>query len=303
MKAEFKILLCLAAMLVALEFCARWFETRLSINIAHLRDLPQQAARIRTAPEHSFKIVVVGNSLARCGIDVEMLKQGLREKMRREVVVAMLYPDGTRIEEWAYAYRRYFAQTGAKPDAVLMVTGRLHLTDQSPNVSEMGAFYVSQEDIGHYSKSQLHGLEDGVRFLGARSSALFAHRERVQPLLFYHLIPGYEQTAQLITEDSVTLGGAAPELHCSVLAWFVSELRQSGVRLVIASAPMPVPYSLPAVALEIARTGEATVRQSGAELRLPRGRFPDHYHLDAEGAIQFTRDLVEHVEFIPAHAL
>jgi hypothetical protein len=166
----------------------------------------------------------------------------------------------------------------------------------------MGAFYVSQRDLGHFARHQLQGVEERARFWGARMSSLFTHRERLQPLLFYHLIPGYEETTKLINEGIAAHGstsGNSPGLHCDVLSWLAGELRETGVKLLIASAPMPVPYELPAVVLQRAQSNGATVRQSGAELILPNARFPDHYHLDTQGAITFTHDIIEHLDFIP----
>ena len=296
MKNEFKILLCLASLLVVLEAGARLFETRLSKDVSHLRDLPAEAEKIRSAAPGSFKLLIVGNSLARCGIDVRLLSEALKQQLQREVVVAVMHPDGSRIEQWAYGYRRYFQQTEAVPDAVLLITGRLHLVDQRSDPGDMGAFYVSNVDVGLFMRSSALGVEDASRFFTARSSALLAHADRVQPLLFYRFVPGYEGAAGSINRSKrndsplPTTQGAGPT--CETLKFFADTLTGTGARLVIASAPLPEAYGLPDQVVDVAARCGARVVETGKALPLPPERFPDHYHLDAAGAEAFTKAVV-----------
>jgi hypothetical protein len=297
MKNEFKILLCLACLLLVLEAGARVFETLLSKDVQHLRELPAQAEKLRAASQDAFKILVLGNSLARCGVDVPLLTKELKQQLQREVVVAVMHPDGSRVEEWAYGYRRFFQQAGAVPDVVLLITGRVHLTDQLKSVSDMGAFYVSGQDTGFFAQSSLHGIEDTSRFWVARASALFAHADRVQPLVFYRFVPGYDATAQGINQSAsraLTAGSphAAKPLTCQTLAFFLDGSKPSGARFLIASAPMPEPYSLPVEVMETATRAGASVVEAGKTLALPVERFPDRYHLDDPGAEAFTRFLL-----------
>lgn len=66
MKTEWKVLASLVAILLVLEVGMRAFETRLSKDIAHLRGLPEAAERLKAGD--GYKILIVGNSLARHGI-------------------------------------------------------------------------------------------------------------------------------------------------------------------------------------------------------------------------------------------
>jgi hypothetical protein len=296
MKNEFKILLCLACLLLLLEAGARVFETRLSKDVQHLRELPAQAEKIRTAGKDVFKVLVLGNSLARCGVDVALLTTELKQQLQREVVVAVMHPDGSRIEQWTYGYRRYFEQTGAVPDVVLLITGRLHLTDQPPDVSDMGAFYVSNKDVPVFMRSSKVGGEDAARFFAARSSALLAHADRVQPLLFYRFVPGYEGTAGRINRSKRSDSPLPPtqglEPTCETLKFLANTLKSTGARLVIASVPMPEPYDLPGTVLGTVLGAHALLINTGRTLPLLPDLFPDHYHLDELGAEQLTKVIV-----------
>ena len=287
MKAEWKVLLSLAGVLLLLEVAARIVEERLSKDVSHLRSLPAEAERFRDAPPESLKILVLGNSLARCGVDCGVLAAGLEKKGGRPVVVAGMHPDGSRIEEWFFGYRKYFAEAQTSPDVVLLVTGRLHLNDHLQSASDMGAFYVRTTDVPLFAERHLRNVETISQFFLGKVVALFAHRERVEPLVFYNYVPSYEGTAQAINRQSAeNAGGSAAGLldHCETFESFAAELRESGVRLVVVTAPLPQPYQLPEIVQRIARAEGAMIIDAGADLLLPPSRFPDDYHLDSEGA-------------------
>lgn len=297
MKSETKVILCLLGLLIALEVGARFFETRLSKDIQHVRELPAQAQRLHDAPAGSFKVLILGNSLARCGIVIERLTQGLEQKLQQKVVVSKMHPDGSRIEEWAYGYRRYFAETASQPDVILMTTGLYHLSDRLQNITGMGAFFVSSGDAWEFCQNRLSGIEAISRFIGARYSALWAHRDRVEPLFFYKAIPGYAETAQEINSQvSVDRQGYSVERSkgtCDVFLQFAEGLKVSGTRVIIASVPMPETYELPDEIVQAIQKSGASFLNLGSTLKLPAERFPDQYHLDVEGAALFTRQILD----------
>lgn len=316
MKPELKILATLVALLGLLELSFRATETRLSKDIQHLRQLPAQAAAIREASSNTLRLLVVGNSLARCGIDWSLLKTELEQKLERPVVVARMHPDGSRIEEWAYGYWRYFRDVESQPDAILLVTGRQHLVDGLKSVEDLGAFYVGSSEMASFLSDYVHTMDDGVAFFGARYSALLAHRKRVEPRAFYELIPHYEATAQQINRiaSQSSRGVESPAatateaLHddasstqmpvtndqqsCRLFAQWLNALNREHVHLILATAPMPKPYSLPESVIQEIQQHQLSIHDAGQSLTLSADRFPDDYHLDPRGASEFTQDLL-----------
>lgn len=296
MKNEFKVILCLSGLLLLLEFGARQFETSLSKDVEHMRELPGQAELLKAASGDAFKVLVLGNSLARCGIDLEVLQKGLQAKYQKPIVIARMYPDGSRIEEWSYGYRRYFGETGSRPDAILVTTGLLHLTDRLQNINGMGAYFVSSKDCWEFCRNRLTGVEDISRFLGARYSALWAHRDRVEPLVFYRAVPGYTETAQVINSsvsiDRQSIKKQPQNVTSAVFQRFADELQAGGTSLIIATVPMPEAYQLPEKIHQAIQNNGAKLIDLGANLKMSPERFPDDYHLDAEGAAIFTQQII-----------
>lgn len=296
MKNEMKVILCLMGLLLSLELGARIFETKLSKDVEHLRELPAQAKTLREAPPNAFKVLILGNSLARCGIDLDLLQKGLEEKYQKPVVIAKMHPDASRIEAWAYGYRRYFEDTESNADLILTTTGALHLSDHLQNITGMGAFYVGSSDFLGFCRDRLSGIEDIARFCGARASALWAHRDRVEPLFFYNAVPSYAETAQeinrSISQEQQSRAARQPKVTCEVFQDFAKRLKSTNTQFVIASVPMPESYTLPEEILKAIQNSGASFIDLGATLKLPKERFPDGYHLDAAGAVIFTRKVL-----------
>ncbi|HRJ10214.1 MAG TPA: hypothetical protein PK490_17585 [Prosthecobacter sp.] len=300
-KTESLVVLALLLALLLLECGARMFETSLSKDVAHIRSLPAEAARLRQAPAGTLKVLILGNSLARCGLDRALLARGLEAASRRPVAVSVMHPDGSRVEEWRHGYRRYFDQTGSRPDLVLLCTGRLHLEDGLRDLDSVAAFYTSWADLPAFVRSEGLGFGDTCQAAAARASALFAHRRRVQPLVFYNFMPGYEQTVNLVQK---TRNASAPTTRaspsCSNLASLATTIGASGGTLLILPVPLPESYELPALVKQTAVNAGARVLH--ASPALPPSRFPDGYHLDEEGARIWTQALLDSPEWKAALA-
>ncbi|MBL9114520.1 MAG: hypothetical protein JNJ83_05895 [Verrucomicrobiaceae bacterium] len=294
MRSETKVILALLLLLLGLEAAARLMETRLSKDVQHLRSLPEQAQKLRGTTHDRARILLLGNSLARCGVHIPTLQAGIQQAMEAEPTIAVMHPDGSKIEEWAYGYNRFFRDTASEPDLILLITGRQHLTDKIKSIDDLGAFYVGTNDLPAFVANHLHKLEDTGWFFASRYSALMAHRARVEPLVFYKFVPGYEQTAQEINRG-IQAPAVTPAATCNTFSQFASDLAKRKVKLVVVSAPLPEPFSLPPEVLKAAALSKAFVHEAGAKMRLPPERFPDQYHLDEIGADIFTKDLLPSV--------
>lgn len=297
MSTELRLWAVLLVFLLGLEVAARVFEERLSKDVSHLRSLPAQAARLREATGGQYKVLIVGNSLAREGLDQQQLQRGLEARLGRPVVLAAMHPDGSRIEEWRYGYRRYFDAAGSRPDVLLLCTGRAHLLDGLRDLDTVAAFHVAWQDWPAFLREQQLGMEGFCQAAAARVSRLFAHRRRVQPLLFYHGMPRYEATVNLIQASAQRAArGAGSTETARALSVLLQSCRAAGTRVAVLTVPLPEPYDLPEVVKSVLRDEGAACLDSPPSM--PPERFPDGYHLDAEGARIWTRTLLERSEWL-----
>lgn len=309
-RPEARVVLCLLLMLAGLEVVARLFEQRLSKDVQHIRSLPAVAAKLQAAPDSSLKVLILGNSLSRDGLNPKVLKEGLQKLTGREVELAAMYPDGSSVSQWFYGYRRYFSQAGAKPDLVFIGTARQHLLDARSEADRLAAFYTSYADMPLLLKRQHGDVEAISKALLARASVLFAHRGRVQPLVFYNLVPGYTETTQNLSvhrgetaiheaEPSVSVPATPANEPCWHFQELIKTLQADGATPVVVTIPMTQPYQLPDSLVQSASAAKVRVESLGSGLSWSADRFPDGYHLAPDAGEEFTRMLVESLQKTP----
>ncbi|MBB5039873.1 hypothetical protein [Prosthecobacter dejongeii] len=302
--AEVKVILFVVLSLAGLEVGARLFEVRLSKDVRHIRSLPEAAASLKAAPAERLKVLILGNSLSRDGLDKEILKTGLTRLTGREVELVAMYPDGTSINQWYYGYRRYFDQTGALPDLVLLGSARLHVLDNRFEPDRLAAFYTSVADMPQLLGQQEGDVEAISKVLLARVSMSFAHRTRVQPLVFYNLIPGYTETSQTIGVVREEMAPAVPKADmppetCEMLTELLKTLNEGHVHALLLAIPMTKPYTMPDCALASAAAAQVPVIVAGESLYQRADYFYDGYHLGPEGSAEYTRLLIEKISQTP----
>lgn len=295
--AEAKVILMLVLTLGLLEGGARLFEKHLSKDVNHIRSLPAVAAELKAAPADCLKVLIIGNSLSRDGIDQPLLKEGLKKLTGREIELAAMYPDGSNINQWFYGYRRYFEQTGAIPDVILLGTGRPHLLDSPAEPDRLAAFYTSLQDLPFLLGHQAADIESTSKALLARSSMLFAHRGRVQPLVFYNLVPGYTETTEILStqrpsEASQASSSQVPQETCKLFDALMADIQAYPIRSFVVTIPMTQTYTLPECIQATSRSRQTPVIHDGSAMNLDLSHFPDGYHLDKTGAAEFTTVLV-----------
>jgi len=301
MIAEKKIGVVVIMALLGLEGSTRFVETRLSKDLAHVATFEGLGKRLGPAGPHKFRILVLGNSLARHGVNRDKLKVPFTADFSESAVeVAGMVPDSSAIAEWSWGFRRYVEGRGGRPQLVLIFTGPKHLLDRPiKNPERMGAFYVAANDKLDFLLSELSDTNSRCRFLIAGFSRLFADRGRVRPLAFYNLVPGYERIARDINrrrrsqDDEISVSAMKGEefRHLEAL---LRSVKATGAEAIIISIPMPEgSYRLPSRVGELADTHGVEVFEIGDSLVFEDEDFPDGYHLGPEGAERFTLRLTE----------
>lgn len=296
MKTEWKVIVSVVVILLCMEIGVRAFETRLSKDLAHLRELPAAAQRLKKSGD--YKILIVGNSLARYAINQKMLARELESKGYGKVQVEAFYPDGTSVTEWNYGLRRYFLNAGAIPDRIILVTGRTHLLDAKVSPERLAAFYVDGTETREAISNELKSIENITRFFLARASSLFANRARIQPFVFYNYLPAYTQTIQEINDLRKSMaenieGDSMIETTNLSRLLQVAQARQIAISVV--AVPMRDAYESPRhISDELAKNKAVLWDLSGIK-GIEDKNFFDGYHLDTDGAEKLTQALIDRI--------
>jgi len=293
MKTEWKVLVSLVAILLVMEGGVRAFETRLSKDLAHLRELPAAAQRLKESK--AYKILIVGNSLARYGIDRKLLARELENKGYGKVLVEAFYPDATGIAEWSFGLRRYFLNLGAIPDRIILVTGKTHLLDTPVVPERLGAFYVDRSDVKEAILLDLGSVESTTRFFLAQVSGLFANRARIRPFVFYNYLPAYTQTIQEINDWRKMMAAASErktKQQTTNLSRLLQVAQSNGIAVSVVVIPMFETYDLPQVVIHEIGVQGAPIWDLSKIEGIGGDNFFDGYHLDAEGARRLTSEMI-----------
>ena len=296
MKSEWKVIVALLSFLLVMEIGVRAFETRLSKDLTHIRELPDTADRLKAGD--AYKVLIVGNSLARYGIDRELLAQELGTSGYGKVKVEVFHPDATGVTEWNFGLRRYFLNRGVIPNRIIMVTGMTHLLDSIPVPERLGAFYVDGPDVGEVVRRDLESIESVAHFFLARFSSLFANRARIQPFVFYNYLPKYTQTVQEIHDQRKMPGDESirdGRWGATNLSRLLNSAQSKGVAVSVVAIPMSVPYDLPRPIIEEIEKQGASLWDLSELEGISDKNFFDNYHLDAEGARRVTTALVKEI--------
>ncbi len=296
-RTELKVLAAIAGALLAVEGLMRFAQTSLSVDVRHIVSAPKLASDMvaQTPP----RVLALGNSLLREGVNAGQLEEeasllGLTDSF------TLYHPDGTSVQEWAFAFRRFFASAQQVPDFVLIFTGRTHLQDTEPRPTPLGAFYCATGDIPRYLSRKGTDLEVAAEFLLARASVAYAQRSRIQPRLFTAIIPHFQDMLRVMN-TSPKRGPAKGNRIVSYddLALLLDSIHAEGARAAIITVPAPEAYVISPAILEIAESHDAAVIDLGQADGLTDANFPDGWHLDTKGASIFTERLVHALVGIP----
>ena len=284
----------LALCILLAEGGMRMIETRLSKDIEHIRALPEVAWRMRG--HDGKKILFVGNSLTRCAIVPEIIREQMVKSGARDPALFFFFPDATSAVNWDYGIRRWFLNAGAVPDEIFIGTGPHHLADHiGGDATRLGAFYVPRDQIARAMREDVPGWEQKCEFVLARCSILFASRSKVKPRVFGPLIPDYFDMEQWVNNQrNPGAREAAPATdtfhHLDAL---LALLRQSGITAHVFTIPQPKHYDLDPEARRIIGARGARLHHLANIPGIPSADFRDGYHLDSAGASIFSRALAE----------
>ncbi len=298
-KSELKVVAAVLVGLLTVELGFGPLLPHLSLDLKHVLALPNIAERLQKAPHP--RILCIGNSLTRAGIDPETLQESLEEAGIRDAGLAVAYPDASGINEWFFALRKYFLDPRGIPDLVVVITARDHLTDRPLALSRNSAYYCNGSDFRDVLFHELGSMDARTEFVLARYLKSYANRGRVQPRVFSRMIPRYQEF--LLAQEQGKFkrrpepGRPAPpdpDPRDPEFQRFESLLelgRDYGFEIAVFTAPMMKTYHLPSGALELIREKGAALVEGSALPGIGPENLPDGSHLDAEGAKVFSKRL------------
>lgn len=289
------MVLCLLALLAALELTFRATGHRLSHDLENIHAIGLTAQTMAAAPPP--RVLFVGNSITQAGVDPALFTaEAKRHGADPQLSLYTAYPDSSHAAIWDYLLDRYFIEPGRLPEDVIIVTGRVHLLDAPTNQAQLGAYYVSWADVPYYLKHDAHSVDSVIEFMLGRAFTTMTLRTRVSPRFFNVALPYYQENWFILNRAAMTGALVAkPDTQTEVptthLKHLVQVLKQSGVRLTVVAAPMPHPYVMHQSVVAALAQLQVDVVDLNPIPGLTAEHFADEDHLNNIGKDIFTRAL------------
>lgn len=303
---EARVVVVVVLVLLAAEIALRKRLPALSLDHAHLQSIPAVVESMRNDPLP--KILVMGNSQARQGIDEHALLAGCQSNGNATISLYRFVPDGGSINTWSFAWTRFFSSPQTRPSMILLCGAQAHFRDGVPNARDIGANYLLWNDLFHTITRYFSTTEDRLNLCASWFSRSFANAYRVHRRMLDMLTPRYRLAAQVINEKSRNLLTSAhlesattpktrnPSLHR--LREFIEMRTYEGSDVVVVNMPNFINYKPPHdIATVVDQAGGTYLdlrNASGIDAEAFVDPFgTDPYHLNKRGAAIFTRVLKE----------
>lgn len=319
LRTELKVVGMLFVVLVAVECAITGMEGWLSVDIQHLRDFANITSQLRYRSESlaiaeqrrsgataieavsnaPVQILMLGNSMTRHGIDDDAFRRAIQDRSL-PVELLKLFPDNTRISEWAYLYSNFVVDRGKAPDMLLIGFGDQQLTDGPSSVPQrLARFYgCGSDDLRTLARFDLHGVEDWSQFAAARLFATCANRDRVQRRILGSLIPGYQLASNELNvrtkaskQGRDTAAGEAPQPTYERLSQLIDQAQRAHVEVVLIAMPLQQEYELDPQLVELARARQFTLMDCRHPAGVTPEMLPDGLHLTQQGAALYSQYL------------
>ena len=307
-RTELKVVASVVLVLIAVECGLRAVEEKISLDVQHIRAIPAITQAVMSGPEP--RLLFLGNSMTRDGIDEEAFRGELDREGIGPVTTGRMFPDNTQIGEWYYAFKKQCIHADRIPNFLVISCPTDQLTDLAHfSVYKLGSTWTRYHDVFEVFGNEVTNFGDRSEFLIAMHSSAFANRRRVGSRLLDAVVPNYRMAARQINEvlrksKRQAATQARIEITYHRLERLIDLARSHDVQVAIAAVALPKYYEIdPGLTALLASHGVPLLdcrRVPGLNATL----FKDALHMKPEGAEIYSRYLAAKVApMIKARAL
>jgi hypothetical protein len=285
-RASWVLLLGIASILGATELLFRLEFDKASKIQRRIVGEYQAAVGIRRGSSPGrLQLLVLGNSLLLEGVEFP----GLARDLQPEIEARRFVVDNTSYLDWYYGIHRLLRR-GARPDVVALALSPLQLVNSVSRGDFSARYLFDACDVIPAARAQDASATVTANLVFAHFSEFYAVRGEFRKWFLVQIVPDPSSLGSLLVErDTAPLeprirGKAAERLRA--LRGLTEEY---GVGFVL--VVMPRPSGQEGIA-----TLQARGQAAGARVLVPPGEyaasdFEDGFHLNAQGAARFTRQL------------
>jgi hypothetical protein len=287
-KTEAKVVLMVVLVLAVCELGIRAIEKRLSV------DLRTPAISRKLAEGEGQRVLVLGNSLVRDNVNTDVLEEELRAQGVGPIHIERVYLLNTIINDWYYAFKHHFVDTGRTPDVLVLCFSHGHLEDSTLQRSVVARYYSGARDLPEIFSEDVKSFDGRVEFLLSAWSASFTYRTNVQRRILDSMVPHYRESVVRINNtlrDETIKHTVYPEPTYVRFGKLLRLAASKGVRVIVVAVPLQSYYPLnPGVRSTSEAAGVILIDTRTVE-GLSKDSFIDGMHLNPDGATLYSRFL------------
>jgi hypothetical protein len=300
-RSEVKVLAVVLLILAGIEITLRVFESRLSLDIVHINQLPSVAQKL--ALGEGKKILFLGNSRTRLGVDTNVIQTAFGEA-NLPVTLARAYPDDTEIVDWYYIFKHFFVDAKTLPDVLVVGFGGRNLADTPIRLEQprrIGRHFSSLSDSPNLFRYDLTTVGQRSEYLLSHALVSFANRERVRKRLLTLIIPGYQTLATTLnapllrpnTTDLATTKQS--KVSYERLQRFIELAQSYNTQLLFVAMPEQTLYPLDTDLIDLLANQGVQFLDARRLQGLDETDFMDDIHVNSEGAKKYSAYLVPYL--------
>ena len=289
-RAELKVVAVVLLVLAGSEVVLRLSEQFLSRDVKHFQEIPAISQSLVAGKGE--RILFLGNSQVRAGINPEVIEQALKAEGVAPVHIERVFLDSTSLPDWNRAFKHYFVGTSQLPEVLVLCFSDIALQDNSGIDPSRLGHYSSPREMPEIFDQDVHEFESRAEFILASLSYSFADRMRVRTRALDLIVPGYRDSAQRINRDMKREhSGMMAQKSYRRLSGFLANAKEHGVRVVVVAMPQPVTYALdPQIKSVVDAAGMNFIDCRNVD-GISAASFADEMHLATSGAIVYSRFL------------
>jgi len=286
-----------AIFLVGLEVFSVYLVKHHSFTYARVSRQYGEAIKVRPSrPGEPASVLLVGNSLLLCGVDVDRLHELTSDRMR----IYPIFLEATGYYDWLYGLRRLFRR-GASPQVVVvglpvdLFLGTGIRQDYSPLM-----LFDARDVLGVASDLRLDNTATSNLLL-EHSSTFWDRRGALRAEVLRRIVPHFEDLFSLVkTTPTIPQGPEFEAVAISRLRALRELCEANGAKLIILVPPTPSSESaVHQMAIASQKVGVQTFVPIDPGALSSKFYKPDALHLNSEGAALFTSalatDLARHL--------
>jgi len=275
----------------------RFAEARLSLDVRHIRSFPALARDLSAGP--SPRVVFLGNSLTRHGVDAQAWTSAMEQLAAPKGVMTKFVPDDTTMPDWYYVALNQLIRPRHKPDVLVIGFSLNQLSDERIEARRLGAYFCDFENTRELFGKDLDGFAPKVDFLVGRLCRMYGVRDEIQARFGDKFIPGYQEGVRHLNElqrRELAAANHSAEGRTNsyeVLDRALTLWRAQRIEVVLVAMPIPSRYEIDPLVIQKARAAGARLIDARDLPALTPADFPDGYHMGSRGAKVYTQFLAE----------